>query len=459
MNLFLRLEGFEPPPMPNRLYARIDQIEPVSKPPAEGLEPPEGERIPLYLMFDSVDANWFDEVRREAIGDEAFFEGIRLAVLAIETEREPDPVLGAINGITVKDEENDDPEWFEILVHPEAKGPTATLYQNLFTAGTPTQVEKVAPVPEDIRTRLDDEFSLDDEDDATEEEIAEAISLRDTIDFAAVYDVGQGNCNGFCAADAGVTAYFDLGGGVMANKKTFPRNLTKFCFTKEPPIVLSHWDWDHWSSGNRDQRAQHLTWIVPRQKLGGVHRTFASNVKANGSLVVWPRTGLSEVSVDQITIKKCTGNGANHSGLAVILRGDGAYSRQYMLFTGDARYNVIPDYKKFDFTAVVAPHHGADMRSHYAPPCPGQSHERLAYSYGPKNTFQHARAVTRNDHNQRGWHDKQVANVPGRPDLVRQTAERNKVTDLGHIMLRWSSSQASPTLPCGGACQLEIQRI
>lgn len=458
INRFLTAEFYDPPPRPERIYARIDQIEPLPEPRGEaGPEMPERGR--RRILFDSVDANWFDENRRGEYDDRAYFAEISLAVLEIDVGPSFSEALGGINHVGPEEESRDDASWFEIyLADRDMGGSPAVIYRNLFVAGEDVVVMKAVQVPQDVQALLEDAFALEDIYEATPEEIEATLARIGTIKHAAVYDVGQGNCNGFCGPYGGVSAYYDLGGGILGNRGTFPSALSRFCFTSNPPIILSHWDWDHWSSANRDPRALARTWIVPRQSLGAVHRAFAANVIALGRLLVWPRA-VPDVQSGQVRMLRCNGNGKNHSGLAVILDGPGKYAGQHMLFPGDARYSVIPQYKNFDYTAVVAPHHGADMRNRYAPPCPGQNHCRLAYSYGPGNSFSHAFDITRNDHQKSGWLDPAAPLYTSGSSLVRETENRSAQSNLGHIMLRWDVRHPMPQLPCQGNCDLSICQL
>lgn len=172
--------------------------------------------------------------------------------------------------------------------------------------------------------------------------IKEEIGRTDhPVEWVAVYDVGQGNANGICDGAETPLIYFDLGGGVTQNAATFPTALTDFCYARKPPVVLSHWDWDHWSAGARFNAASKLKWIVPNQWLGGVHATFAAGLYAAGNLLVWP-AGLDSISVGQVTILKYSGRGKgrNHTGLAIEVAGPNG--QPPILLAGDARYSAIP---------------------------------------------------------------------------------------------------------------------
>jgi hypothetical protein len=279
------------------------------------------------------------------------------------------------------------------------------------------------------------------------------------IEWAVVYDIGQGNAIGLCNEKGSVEAYSDLGGGVLGHAGTFPTALKNFCFTKTPPIILSHWDFDHWSSANRDPQSLQLTWIAPRQSVGPTHvALMTSIISAGGRLLLVPNT-LPAKWRGQLYLELCAGKGRNHSGIALTLsqkaKGEGAL----MLFPGDARYPALPSFTATnDYLCVVAPHHGGDMRNRNVPYCANQPVSRLAYSYGQPNTYGHPAKVTRTDHDQAGWHDWAVS--PGvKPRYVRETVDRAS-GQPGHILLSWLICTTPPPLPCGGSyCQLQAQQL
>ena len=339
--------------------------------------------------------------------------------------------------------------WLEVEVAQSGAG-NALLYSNLFAEGRSLPVAVIRPAPIVVARELDLMFRLDDFV-ADEEDIRAALKgLQQTIHWIAVYDVGQGSANGLCSRDGAPVAYFDLGGGVLDNAGTFPPALTNICTTYQPPVILSHWDWDHWSSAQRFQQALRMSWIVPNQELGVVHGAFAADVVANGRLLVWP-DGLAGMHVGKVTVEKCTGAGRNHSGLALLV--DGPNAEPPILLPGDARYSAIPS-GFAEFTSVVVPHHGADMRLKATPVCPRLAASRAAYSFGKGNSYSHPRDPTLRDHHANSW-DHSVFQ-PGGGGIDRQTAQRT-VKGLGHIGLDWSGATALPQLPCGGQWSLALQ--
>lgn len=271
-------------------------------------------------------------------------------------------------------------------------------------------------------------------------------SVTTRIDWVGVYDVGQGSAAALCDVDGVPMVYVDLGGGVMRNTGTFPQSLHDFCFTQSPPVILSHWDWDHWSSGTRFQQAANMKWIVPNQKLGAVHATFAATLATNSNLLVWPAK-LSSVQSGQTEIIKCTGSGRNHSGLAVSV--GGPQGDDPILLPGDARYAVIGSATSGKYTSVVVPHHGADMRNRAVPAGLGYQMSRAVYSCGISNTFCHPWPVTERDHDKHGWpHAAAGATNP----VDRRTTRRGS-NGLGHIGLTWKPAPL-PTGHCKSLCGL-----
>ncbi|MBL9170808.1 MAG: hypothetical protein JNN07_23955 [Verrucomicrobiales bacterium] len=321
--------------------------------------------------------------------------------------------------------------------------------------------------PPATASRLRKEAMPDEKDfpSATESEIKAALKAMagTAIDHVVVYDVGQGAAVGLCDAAGAVLLYNDFGGGVLGNTRTYPSGLKQFCFNHAPPIILSHWDWDHWKSENVDTRAQSRVWLAPQQKVGSVHTTFMHRIKAaGGSLVLWPAAPAAptSVSVGPLQIERCTGANRNNSGLALILHEKTDATGVKMLFPGDARYDFIPSHKG-SFASLMVPHHGGDMGRRWAPAKPSSGHTRAVYSFGRRNTFGHPRRVTRQDHDSAGWDD---ADLHGRisPNDVRKTTVRLKAGGLGHVQLTWTTShsllgKACNAMPCGThpVCQLE----
>jgi hypothetical protein len=407
-----------PTSFPERLYARLDQSETE------------------WVFFDAVVADFMDTLLP--------IEGIPTWVQ--HSEKAPIFVLQTPSlspFVNVQDlqralEEDDDSTWFEIGL---AEGRGSFLYHNLFRPGIEVAIASAARVTPSRATQLSSAFSLSGLSPASTAKIGTILAnITGTIEWVGVYDVGQGNANGLCNSVATPLAYFDLGGGVNTHHNTFPAAHTDFCYSATPPVILSHWDWDHWSSGAKFAGAQSLPWIAPQQRLGAVHATFAAGLHRAGNLYIWPGTQTS-LTHRQITIHQCTGGGAgrNHTGLAVEVAGPG--KKAPILLTGDARYSAIPGATAKNYTSVVVPHHGANMKSRSVPTGRRLAGARAAYSFGTNNHFGHPDAQTHTDHHSNGWpHATHMATTP----IDRETNALRATSGLGHLGLSWS---ATATLP------------
>lgn len=271
--------------------------------------------------------------------------------------------------------------------------------------------------------------------DADPRDLVASLSLRHQPYAVGIYEVGQGNCNAILDSQFVALLYFDFGGGVTQNAKTFPPQLRHFCFFYKPTIVLSHWDWDHWSSARakRDPEAQQQTWIVPRQTFGGVHGAMAASIVSSGRLLIWPNT-LPALRVGFIEIRKCTGAPRNDDGL-VLLAHDPQRERLPIRLTGDAQYEFMPEVFHTSYAGLVAMHHGGRMSSSAPKPSPAGN---LVYSFGRDNSFDHAFPETRNWHIACGW------------TRALETANP-KTPQPAHIAIGWGLL-APPVLRCHGHC-------
>jgi hypothetical protein len=422
----------EAPKPPARLYARIDQ--------SEG----------SWLAFDTIAADHFDSLPEgiDGIGGaDGWATHSAEAPIFVLWVNFGNPLFGSL--VETLDDED---IWFEILL--EAGGAGAILYFNLFRDGVQVGVNSILGLDAQRAGRLSRAFSLKGLE-RTPSDLQMVLGRSATpVEWIGVYDVGQGNANAACDAAETPLLYFDLGGGVTQHHSTFPSALTDFCYKFNPPVVLSHWDWDHWSSGARFPGAQGLDWVVPLQNLGGVHATFAAGLHNAGHLYVWPGAHV-QLSVGQVTVRKCTGQGTgrNHTGLAVEVKGPAGQSP--ILLTGDARYSAIPGATASTFTSLVVPHHGADMRSHAVPAGKRLAGARTAYSFGPNNSYRHPRAVTQQDHDRNRWpQSSQNASHP-----IDRSTSNSAGVHLGNIGLAWSSGARLPGHNCGVAgCAVRLRQ-
>ena len=131
--------------------------------------------------------------------------------------------------------------------------PLAEQFHNLFQDPTERGVIDVRPAASSESAMLKRLAGWQDVEGAAPTDIEEVISRTEPVDAVAVYDVGQGAATALLSRGV-PTLYFDFGGSALGNWRSFPEPLNQFCMTANPPVVLSHWDWDHWSSALRDHR-------------------------------------------------------------------------------------------------------------------------------------------------------------------------------------------------------------
>ena len=292
-------------PLLRRIYARVDRAEKI-----------EGDKVG-FALFDGVDADWMDDEGFQIFDRDEFFRYVPLAVVEFKRTIEMLGSYGKLPTLFANTEYEDGAAgWFEVLLSAESdSNGDALVYRSLhddpLEQSDKQNLKDISPVGHGLGRQLDKAFSLDWAVTASVEDIQNLLGRIGPVDFAGVYDVGQGSCSGLCDSDSSVLGYLDFGGGIFGNRGTFPKDLEHFCFTHRPPVILSHWDFDHWSSVHRDnQRAFHADWLVPLQldrdgapDMGPSHITFAWQVHCNGRLLWWPNR-LDQISAGQITIKK-----------------------------------------------------------------------------------------------------------------------------------------------------------
>ena len=456
---------FSDTPSGRTFLARLSQAE--NDIPAEDGQPRS------FLRFEAFSEAWFLEnlppqgevpwADTEAFlryyADAAIYG---LEVETISSHGERFPFLSTIRNQTAEGIEPTN--WFRIRVGGARRDDAIAdvvplqLFQNLLTEGTALTLGDIEPVDQATQSQLDRAVSTQHIASAGAADLQRVLKdvVSHQIDWAVVYDVGQGNAIGLHDCLGIVRCYVDLGGGSGPNNHTFPTALKSFCFTVSPPIILTHWDEDHWSSGVRDRRALARHWIAPRQHLGVKQVAFIAAIITAGGRVIFVDAGMPAIQIGQLYLELCTGRGRNHSGISVTLCEAVDIAPRRMLFPGDADYRYIPSVRNQDYLSVVVPHHGSALKPKSVPPLsPQQPESRLVYSYGPNNTYHHPTDGTRKAHHNAGWRDFEVQ-PPGVE--VRETADRGS-SGLGHVLLGWKVHVLPPPLPCGSQCHLRAQQI
>lgn len=400
--------------LPTSHRRHTNEPEPTHLAKVDSLEiGPEG----IQIRFDAARV---DDLRPLFERVERGPEGIRTALREIRTEfltmRLPEIGI-SLPGLDGRSFELE--RWYDLTVEPTSSAAEALrveVHRLELQGGDPSAEEPRTNFLTNARIRdartqplrnLVRAFSLRDVEPATKEELWEVLgrpadSDDDTRNFHVnVYDVGQGACVGLSHGySSPVVAYFDFGGGALAHARTYPQAL-KFCFTERPPVILSHWDLDHWVSGERHPTAKGLQWIVPRQSLGITHAKFAAELHLLGNLLLWPDSVPSLDTGIGTILKLPKHSNRNYSGLVLLVpNGCGGH----VLCPGDAPYGRISISGK-TITGLVASHHGGLYRERGQPPRAPSDGGTVVYSYGRGNTYRHPRPCSMKQHYMSGWHN------------------------------------------------------
>lgn len=257
--------------------------------------------------------------------------------------------------------------------------------------------------------------------------LAVALHAAD-VNSVVVMDVGQGSGNKIRDGHDALLYYFDVGCGALFNARTAPADAAlNYDFTNQEPIILSHWDFDHWWAGyyksNQDGRNCH--WLAPRQHVSPIHQRVAATL--GGNLHLWPadpaQTHIPNVNWadsaelngpdTRLHFKHADGNYTNDrngSGIGLIIERWVGYNNSRLCYLpGDAPFQGL-DLANLNFRynpqnhAVVATHHGS--ATNLAPlhiPAAQTAHATIVYSYGPRNGYHHPRAGAVLDYHARGW--------------------------------------------------------
>ncbi len=407
---------------PRSVFARIDSVE------------LDGEKELSTVLFDCIDAKWLQEQDQR---DQPLwmFEGE-------EADRRISVIEAPGKEFQVYSEEAVG-DWRYLELDDAGGGFQVLQYFNLFSDPNARGVINQRKLSPDEEALVEQAAGWSGIAASPTEDLLYELGRVSTPDGVAIYDVGQGSCNALLDHGTPIL-YFDFGGSAIGNWRSFPLHLQNFCFTSNPPIVLSHWDWDHWLSALRDLRALHATWILPIQSqarsLGAVHARFLAMLRRNGARILWCDQTTPSLSTTGFEIHFCLGpvTNRNESGLALTI---GHIPIRVLLPADASPGNAIRC--GCNVENLVVPHHGGrtDLSALPAPANIESSH--LIYSYGVGNIFLHP--LTDMSRQVRKTWKKHL-----------HTALRDR-TGFGHVGIDLSGRyKGKPPPPCGRACQLGI---
>lgn len=351
------------------------------------------------------------------------------------------------------------------------------VYNGLFAEPVPAMLWNVTRVNRDTAYALNAAFSMKYWPCKPSSKIKNVLGNVDAS-FLAAYDVGQGLATGLLSESCLPTMFYDIGCGVYRNARTRPAGFS-LCHCTSAPIVLSHWDADHWAgavySSHKGMSNPYLkrTWIAPYDsRLGVKNSAFAFDIlKSGGKLLIWKhRTSLPLGPIrlkngSELTLLRGTGTDRNSSGIAAVVRHSSERDLKWLL-TGDIDYQYLGTYSAQSFIAMTVPHHGSKISTSIPMPHHSLSqnpYRRLIYSFGPGNGFGHPTNDCIKKHHASGWNHGHwspsltATNVPGQ-DVLSSAHHLPSNRHLDSMIIGWDSIPTPVGLPCPKTCSAALNQ-
>lgn len=365
-----------------RYYAFVDDVAPAD---------PENKRSRSSIRLDAIDADAFDADPTNIDRDEA------LAIVRISSTPGRLAYLFGIDTLHEGD-------WVEIRLLPQESMPLTWhfSYTSSYTQYQRSNIVSLSTIAEaptaSIRARLTaacksketPRLNLEGQDDLLS-------PLRGLKEIVAV-DVGQAACISF-HENFRCVGYFDVGAPLFSNKHSCPNHINHQ-FATEGFVILSHWDFDHFSLAYKHPLLKSLDWLAPEQRVG------PNTAKFQKSLGTRLRFMSGKLETPYLMLAPCLGADPldrNSTGYALRVK----IGEQAVLLTGDADYQWIDQTLKSNLTGLVIPHHGAAGAN---PPRPALLKRAVAVaSYGNPNCYRHPNETFLADHKKIGWQVQRTA--------------------------------------------------
>lgn len=200
-----------------------------------------------------------------------------------------------------------------------------------------------------------------------------------------IVDVGQAHCAEIYdrSAPAQVLGYFDVGKPLNFFSATWPPVPPVLNIPEEGFVILSHWDYDHYSMALAfAPTLLNLDWIAPLPSSPGP--TTAALIAALGpkiSLVGAPNLA----PYPGMTLHKGLGPAKDRNNSGYIMRL--SLLGEDILLSGDVEYQYMAPGAMVGLSGMLAPHHGAAQT--IGPPPPLGINGRAVFSFGHPNTYGH----------------------------------------------------------------------
>lgn len=222
-----------------------------------------------------------------------------------------------------------------------------------------------------------------------------------------VLDVGQASCailHTSTSPHADIACYFDVGAPLWFHNGSMPKHSDFRLPTGEAPVILSHWDFDHYALALwREPRLREFTWFAPKQDVGRNGMRFREKLRSLRYIED------DQVGVGDLRLYRGEGPHSDRNASGYVFWVDGPYGPR--LLTGDVGYEYIVAPAKQGLRGVSIPHHGAAGGS---PPAPGKGGVAVA-SYGLHNRYKHPNSAALDAHSDLLWQIKHTAKTEEEP--------------------------------------------
>lgn len=214
-----------------------------------------------------------------------------------------------------------------------------------------------------------------------------------------IVDAGQAHCAELYdnTTPGKVLGYFDVGKPLSFAAASWPKPPPVLSIPEEGYVVLSHWDYDHYSMAITFAPALlALEWTAPVPV--GTGPTVRALVTKLGAALNYV-SGASATPRPGLTLHRGLGAASdrNNSGYALRI----TLSLGDVLLAGDVDYSYLPLAALSELKGVLVPHHGGKIVG--PPPAPLGGTGRAVLSFGWPNKYSHPDSSAMASHIAAGW--------------------------------------------------------
>ena len=143
--------------------------------------------------------------------------------------------------------------------------------------------------------------------------------------FVGVNWVGAGNNISLYGHDGSICAHVDFGYPTRNHEGSYD-DTNDPCVCDDAPLILSHWDFDHYAMVRKKPDALRRRWLAPQQVFGPVaarevYARLLNEIPFGAELAIWPASaGGGHFATDFGYIERATGKPGNDDCLAVFVR-------------------------------------------------------------------------------------------------------------------------------------------